>query len=227
MFFLQGQRKPIDDRAQYLQKFRDSVMPLSFIDKLEKDVVDGTSNKGSQIEEFAVDAMESGLEEIAFSGVLAVKELEKVEHKSLVDVALGNVGVEIGALDESQEKLINNLEMWPREFKNRLVFLGVKRVSNRVDLRWNRSKKIGGKLEEREKGPDCMRAATHHIYHLWVYILRYYATLSCNIFKHFMKSLCLDLFAFDIGAGIVKVEQNATLVQLLDEKTGTIFGRHI
>jgi hypothetical protein len=37
---------------------------------VEKDVIDGFTNKGSEIEEFAVDSMKSGFQKVSLSRVL-------------------------------------------------------------------------------------------------------------------------------------------------------------
>ena len=76
-------------------------MSLGLIDKLEEHIVDRTPDKSAQVQELAVDTVERRLEEIALSGVLRVKELEKIEHERLVNITLGYVGVEVRGLDES------------------------------------------------------------------------------------------------------------------------------
>lgn len=53
-------------------------MPFGLVYKLEKDVVDGTTNERSEVEEFAVDSVKSSLEEIAFAGVFTVEKLEQL-----------------------------------------------------------------------------------------------------------------------------------------------------
>lgn len=40
-----------------------------------------------------------------------------------------------------------------------------------------------------------------------------------------MKSLGFDLFALEFGACIIEIEQDAALVELLDEELGTFAGR--
>lgn len=48
-------------------------MSFRLVDELEEDVVDGATNEGSQIEEFAVNSVESRLEEISLPRILAVE----------------------------------------------------------------------------------------------------------------------------------------------------------
>jgi hypothetical protein len=47
---------------------------------LEKDVVDRTADEGTEAEEFAVDPMQSRLEKVPFSRVLAIKEIQKLKR---------------------------------------------------------------------------------------------------------------------------------------------------
>jgi hypothetical protein len=43
----------------------------------------------------------------------------------MIDVTLRDVCVEVLAFDEPQEELIYNLNVWPSDFQNRLVFLRI------------------------------------------------------------------------------------------------------
>lgn len=42
--------------------------------------------------------------------------------------------------------------------------------------------------------------------------------LSSYVLEKFMEGLGFDLLALEISAGVVEIEQDATLVQLLDEE---------
>jgi hypothetical protein len=64
----------------------------------------------------------------------------------LVNVSLGEIGIEIWALDEAEEKFVHNLEMRPGEFQDRLVFFRVKSIAGGVDRRGYRSEEIDSKL---------------------------------------------------------------------------------
>lgn len=44
----------------------------------------------------------------------------------MIDICLGDVGVEILTLDKSQEELIYNLDMWPGHFQDRLILFRIK-----------------------------------------------------------------------------------------------------
>ena len=83
---------------------------------MEEDIIDTSADGGTEVEEFSVYPVKGGLEKVPLSGVLRVKEFEKIEDKGLVNVSLCKVCVEIGALDETKEEFIYNLEVRPCEF---------------------------------------------------------------------------------------------------------------
>lgn len=121
-------------------------MPFAFVDEVEEDIVDASTNGRTKVEEFAVYSVECGLEEVTFPGVFGVEQLEEIEDKGLVNVSLGQVGVEVWALDKSQEKFVYNFEVWPCEFQNWLVFLWVVGISGWIDRRGYRTEEIDRKL---------------------------------------------------------------------------------
>ena len=84
-------------------------MAFSLINKLEEYVIYRTTNEGSEVEKFAINAMESSLEEIAFSWILRVKEFEKIEDERLIDEAFSHVSVEICAFYETEKEFIDDL----------------------------------------------------------------------------------------------------------------------
>ena len=107
-------------------------MAFSFVDELEKDVVDRPTDEGAEVEEFAINSMKSCLQEVALARILRIKELQEVQYEGLIDVSLCQVRVEIWAFDESEEKFVDNLKVRPCQFKDRLVFLRIEGVANRV-----------------------------------------------------------------------------------------------
>ena len=48
-------------------------MSFSLVDELEENIVDGSTDKCSKIEEFAIYSMERRFEEVSFTRVLAVE----------------------------------------------------------------------------------------------------------------------------------------------------------
>lgn len=55
----------------------------------------------------------------------------------LVYVTLGDVCVEVGALDEAEEEFVDNLKVRPGEFEDGLVLFGIECVARRVHRRRN------------------------------------------------------------------------------------------
>ena len=76
VFFFEWQSETIDDRAKDFQQFRDSVEPLSLIDELEEDIVDGPSDVRSEIEEFPVYSVKSRLEKVSFTRILRIEKVK-------------------------------------------------------------------------------------------------------------------------------------------------------
>ena len=121
-------------------------MAFCLVDEVEKDIVDASSDGSTKVEEFAINSVQSGLQEIAFSRVLRIKELEKVEDELLINVSLGRIGVEVRGFDEAEEELVHDLEVRPCKLQDWLVFLGIKGIAGWVHLWGYRSEEIRGKL---------------------------------------------------------------------------------
>ena len=64
-----------------LEELADSVEVFRLVNEAEEDVVDLLPDEGSETQEFAVDSMETGLEEIPLSRVLAVEQLQQLTEK--------------------------------------------------------------------------------------------------------------------------------------------------
>ena len=76
VFLLERECKPVNDGSEYLEEFGDPVVSFSLVDKLEKHVIDRSTDEGSEVEEFAIDSMQGRLEEIPFPRILAVEKFE-------------------------------------------------------------------------------------------------------------------------------------------------------
>jgi hypothetical protein len=85
VLLFQRKRETIDDGAQNLEKFSNAVEPLSFVDELEKDVVDGATYVRAEVEELSVDSMQGSLEEVALSRVFRVEQLQQLPYVSCLD----------------------------------------------------------------------------------------------------------------------------------------------
>ena len=116
VLILQGKRKTIDDGSQYFQELCNAIMTFSLVNELEEYVIYRTAYERSEVEKFAINAMEGSLEEITFSWVLRVEEFEKVEDKRLIDEALGHISVEIWAFYKTEKEFIDDLQMRPCKF---------------------------------------------------------------------------------------------------------------
>ena len=74
VLLFQGNGKTVDDGSQYFQELCNAIMTFSLVDELEEYVIYRTANEGSEVEKFAINAMEGSFEEITFSGVLRVEK---------------------------------------------------------------------------------------------------------------------------------------------------------
>ena len=72
-------------------------------------MVDLPAYVGAQSEELAVDSVQDGLEEVPLAWVLAVKQLQHLQHKRLVNVPLGDGCLDLRRLEESEGKCIHQL----------------------------------------------------------------------------------------------------------------------
>ena len=80
MLFLQRQCESIYDGTKNLQQLSNTVESLGFINKLKENVIDRATDIGTKVEKFAIYSMESGLQEVPFSRILRVKQLEKLNQ---------------------------------------------------------------------------------------------------------------------------------------------------
>ena len=129
----------------------------------------------------------------------------------MIDILLSDVGVEIGTLDKAKEELVDDLQVGPSKFENRLVLLWIKRVTSRVDLRRDRSEQVGRKLVH-QLTFSSFQEGTYHIDDLWVNLLRDHTSILRNVFQHFMQSLRLDLLSLKLGTGVVEIKYDFTLL---------------
>ena len=53
----------------------------------------------------------------------------------MINVAFGEICIEIGALDEAKEELVDNLQVRPSKLEHRFIFFWVERVTCRIH-RW-------------------------------------------------------------------------------------------
>ena len=94
MFFAQRHREPVDDAAKDFKDFRQALMPAHLVDHAVEDVVELFADVGAQHEKFAVHPVDDGLEKVTFAGVLAIEELQQLEHEGVVDVLDGHLSLQ-------------------------------------------------------------------------------------------------------------------------------------
>jgi hypothetical protein len=78
VLFLEWQSKAINDGAQDFQQFSNAVVSFRLVDELEEDITDGSPDESSKIEEFAIDAMQRGLEKVSLSWIFTIEKFEKL-----------------------------------------------------------------------------------------------------------------------------------------------------
>jgi len=211
VFLLEWQSKTVDDGAQDLEQLGNAIETFGLVDELEKDVVDGAANIGPKIEEFAVDAMKSSLQKVPLPWIFGIKQLEELQDEAVVDVLLCVVCVEVGAFDEAQKKLINNLNVWPGYFENRLVLLWIEGVSLRIHRRGNWTKEVLGK----------------HVDDSGIHGLRDDLTVLGDIIKQLMQGQTLDLLGLHVSTGVVEVKDDVALIEFLHKELLATIGWHL
>jgi len=80
-------------------------MSLLFINKLKEHIVDRSSDKGPQIQELAVDAMQRRLQKVAFTRIFAVKELQQLQVGRGMECRKADKEVRIAAVDYGQDSV--------------------------------------------------------------------------------------------------------------------------
>lgn len=95
----------------------------------------------------------------------------------MVDVRLGDVRVEVLALDKAEEEFVNDLDMRPRYFQDRLVLLRVKCLALRVHWGWDGTEQVLGE----------------HLYDERVHFLRDDLAVVSHIVEQLVQSQALDL----------------------------------
>ena len=228
MFLLQWKSKTVNDGSQDFQQLSDAVVPFRFIYEVKENVVDRSSYRSPKIEKFSIDSVEGGLQEIAFSWILRIKELQEVENKELINVPFCNVRVEIRTLDESQEELVDYLEVRPGKLQDRLILFGIKHVTGRVHGRGYRTEEVGSELEHHVSHSGWTDdEGTYHLHHLRVYVFSDNITLRGDVLQHLVQRLGLDLLPLQLGVCIVEIEKDRALMKFLDEKLRTLGRRRL
>lgn len=134
-----------------------------------------------------------------------------LDNKLMIDVGLGNVCIEVLALDESQEEFVDHLDVGPGDLQHRFVFLRVKCFSLGGDRGRDRAEKV---LREHFDDPGIHGFSND-------------GAVVGDVVQEFVKRQPLDLLGFHVGRRIVEVEDDVALIDLLHEKILTAIGRDL
>jgi hypothetical protein len=66
-----------------------------------------------------------------------------MQDKRLIDILLADISAKVRVLHESEEELVDDLQVRPSEFEHGFVLFRVESVSGRVDLRRDRTEQVG------------------------------------------------------------------------------------
>jgi hypothetical protein len=147
-------------------------------------------------------------EEVPLPGILGVEQFEELKHKAVVDVGFCDVRVEVLALDEAKEELVHNLDMRPGDFQDRLVLFRIKRLALRVH--WGRD------------GPE--QVFGEHANNDRVHGLGDDLTVVGDVIEELMEGQSLDFLRLHVGAGVIEIEDDIALLNLLHEEVFTAPG---
>jgi hypothetical protein len=120
----------------------------------------------------------------------------------VVYIGFGDVCVEVLTFDETEEEFVDHLDVRPCYLQHGLVFFGVERFALRVHRWWNGSKQV---LRE-------------HLHYARIHLFGDDLAVIGNVVEQLVEGEALDLLGFHVAAGIVEVEDNVALVDLLHEE---------
>lgn len=125
-----------------------------------------------------------------------------LEHEMVIDIRLGDVRVKILTLDEPQKELIHNLDVRPGDFQDGLVLLRVERFSLRRYGRRDGSEQVFGE----------------HFHHARIHGLGDDRAIVGDVIQELVERQSLDLLGFHVRGGVVEIENDVTLIDLLHEQ---------
>mmetsp|Transcript_77790 Transcript_77790/g.168251 ORF Transcript_77790/g.168251 Transcript_77790/m.168251 type:complete len:509 (-) Transcript_77790:18-1544(-) len=208
VLILQRQREAVDDATQDLEKLSNTVVRLALVDNLEEHVLDSPADEGPQGHELAIDAVQDGLEVVPLAGVLRVEQLKKLQHEVLVDKALGDLWVDVVGDHETQEKLVDDLEVRPGPLKGRLVVFWVGERQRVLVPRLQCSEDVG----------------THHADDVLHQRLVEAVPRVVHVLDDLEQRLALGFLILLVGV-VVEVEHNRADLHLFPEELGALSRR--
>ena len=129
----------------------------------------------------------------------------------MVDVLLGIVCVKIRTFYETEEELVNHLNMGPGDFKDWFILFGVEGVALRVHRGRNWAEQV----------------LAEHLDNSGVHGLGDDLTVLGDVVQQFVERKTLDLLGLHVGACIVEVEDDVALVEFLHEELLTTVWRDL
>jgi len=132
--------------AKNFQKLTDSIEVLRLVNESQEYVVDLFSYKSPQSQKFSVYAMQHRLQKVPLPGILRVEKFQQLSNRQkllvnsttlsaeskthlqnelLIDHTLADGRLEILRLQEPQEHLIHQLQVWPGSLQSRIILLGI------------------------------------------------------------------------------------------------------
>ena len=139
MLRLKRQREAVDNGAQDFEQLSDACMPPLAITAERtalgclKDVsaeyrTNATANVRAMAHEFAVHSVQDHLEVLALARVFRCKRVDKARAKEGVQPPLCDLGLDVGAHHEAEQKLVDGLQVRPGRVSEGLVLALIPRA---------------------------------------------------------------------------------------------------
>mmetsp|Transcript_8007 Transcript_8007/g.24065 ORF Transcript_8007/g.24065 Transcript_8007/m.24065 type:complete len:237 (-) Transcript_8007:424-1134(-) len=93
VLILERECEAIDNTSQNLKELSNTVVSFGLIDESIENIADGLSDKRTMRHKFAVNAMQNGLEVIALSWILGIKEFKESSNESSIDILSRNLSL--------------------------------------------------------------------------------------------------------------------------------------
>lgn len=129
----------------------------------------------------------------------------------MVYETLGNIGIEVLTLDEAEEEFIDDLDMRPRNFQDRLILLWVESFTLRIHWGWDWPKEI----------------LAEHFHHPRIHSLGYDLPVVGHVVQEFMKGKTFDFFRLHITRSVVEIKDDVALINLLHEQLFSAVWRYL
>mmetsp|Transcript_34091 Transcript_34091/g.96634 ORF Transcript_34091/g.96634 Transcript_34091/m.96634 type:complete len:367 (+) Transcript_34091:973-2073(+) len=204
MLLLQRQGKPVNNGTQNLQQLSDAVVTLRLVDEAVEDVVHRLADKRAVHHELAVYTVEDGLQVVALAGVLRVKQLQQPNHKVLVNVLAGDLGVRVVGNHVAKQELVHDLQVRPSKFKERLLLFRViiLCVATMASRRRERAEQVGAK----------------HEYYVLADRLAEFSLPGIHVLHKLQQRLPLELLFPHMRGGVREVKREGAEMQLLHKQ---------